>query len=95
LNAAAPVCAIGLLDKRTRFVRVPFCTGAFMRHRKDFQHDGQMTALQTETVRRMLASFSPEIAAARIDLAATDTNRFITASRVRVSNKKDPRRRAT
>ena len=30
-----------------------------------------------ETVRRMLASFDPAIAAAPIDLAATFTNRFV------------------
>lgn len=79
LRTATPEQAIAALDKGMCFVGQTVCTGAFQRNREAFQHDNMITPAQAETVRTMLASFNPEIAAAKIDLSATYTNRFLTA----------------
>lgn len=77
LRAAGPDEAIGALEKGMCFLGTPVCNAGFLRNRGAFEHDGKITLAQAETVRRMLGSFSPEIAAANIDLAATFTTRFI------------------
>ncbi len=79
LKTAAPDQALGALEQGMCFVGTPICAGAFLRNREAFQHDGRITMAQAETVRRMLASFNPEIASANIDLAATYTNALIAA----------------
>ena len=76
LKTAAPDAAIGALAAGMCSVGMDICTGAFTRNRGAFQHAGQVTLPMAETVHRMLASFDPAIASARIDLPATFTNRF-------------------
>ncbi len=77
LRSATPEDALAALEKGMCFLGAPICTAGFQRNREAFQHDGAIKREQAETVRRMLASFSPEIAAANIDLAATFTTRFL------------------
>ena len=55
------------------------CEHAFVRNKDAFQHDGRVTMEMAQTVHRMLAGFDPAIAAAKIDLAATFTDRFVAA----------------
>lgn len=50
---------------------------AFTNMRACLSHDGIMTDEAARTVRNVLAAFDPAIAAARIDLDATYTNRFV------------------
>ncbi len=76
LKTATPEQAIGALQAGMCSVGMDVCTTAFTRNRDAFQHDGQVTPEMAETVRRMLASFDPAIAAAKIDLSATYTGRF-------------------
>ena len=59
------------------FLGAPVCDAGFTRNREAFQHDGKITLAQAQTVRRMLDSFNPEIAAAKIDLSTTFTGRFL------------------
>lgn len=80
LKAATPEQAVGALSAGMCAVGADICTGAFTRNRDAFLHDGAVTPEMAATVRRMLASFDPAIAAAPIDLAATYTNRFVVAS---------------
>jgi len=79
LKKATPDQAIAALAAGMCFVGQDVCTGAFTRNRDAFLHDGAVTTEMAETVRRMLSSFDPAIAAAPIDLAATFTNRFVQA----------------
>ncbi len=77
LKQATPDQAVDALAAGMCAVGPEVCTGAFTRNRDSFLHDGAITPEMAETVRRMLASFDPAIAAAPIDLAATFTNRFV------------------
>lgn len=79
LRTATPEQAIGALEKGMCFVGQEICTGAFVRNRDSFRHDGRITPAMAGTVKAMLASFNPEIAAANVDLGATYTNRFVGA----------------
>jgi NitT/TauT family transport system substrate-binding protein len=79
LKGATPEAAIAALEKGMCFVGANVCTGAFVRNRGAFEHNNAVTPEMAATVLRMLASFSPEIAAAKIDLAGTYTNQFVGA----------------
>ena len=79
LKAATPEQAVAALDKGMCFVGQSVCTAAFARNREAFSHDNAITPAMARTVRGMLASFSPEVAKADIDLAQTYTNRFVTS----------------
>ena len=77
LRGAAPEEAIAALEKGMCFLAAPVCSAGFTRNRGAFEHDGKITMAQAETVRRMLGSFSAEIAAANIDLAGTFTTKYL------------------
>lgn len=77
LRQATPEQAIGALSAGMCAVGQEVCTTAFTRNRDAFLHDGAVTPEMAETVRRMLASFTPEIASAGGDPAATYTDRFV------------------
>jgi NitT/TauT family transport system substrate-binding protein len=77
LKTAAPDQAIAALQAGMCAVGHDVCTSAFTRNKDAFQHDGRIQPDMAETVKRMLTSFDPAIAAATIDLAATYTNRFV------------------
>lgn len=77
LKTATPDQAIAALQAGMCSVGAGVCTSAFTRNKDAFLHDGQVQPEMAETVRRMLASFDPAIAAAKIDLAATYTGRYI------------------
>ena len=77
LKGATPEQAIGALSAGMCAVGQDLCTAAFTRNREAFLHDGTVTPEMAETVRRMLAGFTPEIAAATLDPAATYTDRFV------------------
>lgn len=64
---AAGMCAVG----------ADVCQSAFTRNREAFQHDGRINLAQAETVKRMLTSFDPSIAAAPIDLPSTFTDQYM------------------
>lgn len=77
LRQATPEQAIGALSAGMCAVGQEVCTAAFTRNRDAFLHDGAVTAEMAETVRRMLAGFTPEIASAPIAPAETYTDRFV------------------
>ena len=77
LKNAAPREALESLEKGMCFLGAPVCDAGFAQNREAFQHNGRITLEQAQTVRRMLDSFNPEIAAAKIDLSATFTARFL------------------
>ena len=77
LKTAAPREALDSLEKGMGFLGAPVCDAGFSQNREAFQHNGRITLEQAQTVRRMLDSFNPEIAAAKIDLSATFTARFL------------------
>lgn len=79
LKGATPEQAVGALAAGMCAVGMDVCTGAFTRNREAFLHDGVVTMPMAETVKRMLASFVPEIASAQIDLGGTFTDRFVRA----------------
>ncbi len=79
LKAATPDQAIGALAAGMCAVGMDVCTSAFTRNRDAFQHDCRVTPEMADTVRRMLGSFDPAIAAAAIDLPATYTDRYLQA----------------
>jgi NitT/TauT family transport system substrate-binding protein len=61
------------------FLGANVCESAFTSNRDAFNHDCKITQAQAETVKRMLASFDPAIAAANVDLSTTFTNRLVGA----------------
>ena len=77
LKSATPEQAIGALEKGMCFVGMNVCAAAFTRNKEAFAHDNRITPEMAQTVRGMLASFSPEVAKANVDLAQTYTNRFV------------------
>ncbi len=77
LKTAAPDKAIGALQAGMCSVGLDVCSSAFVRNRDAFNHDGKVTAPMAETVKRMLSSFEPAIAAANIDTAATYTDKYV------------------
>jgi len=77
LRSATAEDALGALEKGMCFLGTPICSAGFQQNREAFQHDGVITLEQAETVRRMLASFTPAVAAAQIDLSATFTARYM------------------
>ncbi len=79
LKAATPAQAIAALEKGMCFLGATVCESAFMRNREAFMHNGQISRIQAETVKRMLEGFDPAIAAAKVDLTPTFTNRFVGA----------------
>ena len=79
LRTVSPDEALAALEKGMCFLGAPVCSAGFLRNREAFQHDGAITLEQAETVRRMLASFTPAIASAPIDLSATFTTRYLPA----------------
>ncbi len=79
LKTATPDQAVGALAAGMCAVGQEVCTRAFTTNRDAFLHDGRVTTEMAETVRRMLASFDPAIAAANIDLGATFTDRYLGA----------------
>ena len=79
LRIASPMEALESLEKGMCFLPGDACSAGFLKNREAFQHDGKITLEQAETVRRMLASFSPEIAKSAIDLTTTFTDRFLRA----------------
>jgi len=76
---ATPDQAVGALAAGMCSIGQEVCTSAFTRNRDAFMHDGAVAIEIAETVRRMLSSFDPAIAAAPIDLTATFTNLFVQA----------------
>lgn len=79
LRTATPEQAIAALDRGMCFVGADICEGAFTSNRDAFNHNGVITPEMAATVKGMLATFDPAIAAANIDLGATYTNRFAAA----------------
>ena len=79
LQSATPDQAIGALQAGMCPVGRDVCDSAFTRNKDAFQHDGKVTPEMAQTVHRMLAGFDPAIAAAKVDLAATYTDRFVSA----------------
>ena len=79
LKGATPEQAIGALEKGMCAVGMDVCTSAFTRNKDAFNHECRITPEMAETVKRMLASFDPAIAAANIDLPATYTVRYLSA----------------
>lgn len=77
LKSATPEQAIGALEKGMCFVGMNVCGAAFTGNKEAFAHDNRITPEMAQTVRGMLASFSPEVAKANVDLAQTYTNRFV------------------
>ena len=77
LRTAAPEAAIGALAAGMCSVGAEVCETAFTRNRDAFQHQGRVTPAMAETVKRMLTSFDPAIAAATIDLGATYSDRYL------------------
>ena len=77
LRTASPEQAIGALSQGMCAVGMDVCTSAFTRNRDAFLHDCRVTPEMAETVRRMLGSFDPAIAAAAIDLPATFTDKYL------------------
>jgi len=79
LQGSTPDAAIGALQAGMCAVGRDVCNSAFTRNRDAFQHGGMVTMEMAQTVHRMLAGFDPAIAAAKIDLAATFTDRYLGA----------------
>lgn len=79
LKGATPEQAVGALSAGMCAVGADVCTSAFVRNQEAFQHDGRITMPMAETVKRMLASFVPEISSAQINLADTFTDRYLRA----------------
>ncbi|HEY0203761.1 MAG TPA: ABC transporter substrate-binding protein [Acetobacteraceae bacterium] len=79
LQGATPDQAIGALQAGMCSVGRDVCDSAFTRNRDAFQHNGMVTPEMAQTVHRMLAGFDPAIAAAKVDLPATYTDRFVAA----------------
>ena len=79
LRTATPEQAVGALSAGMCAVGADVCTTAFTRNKDAFQHDGRVTPAMAETVKRMLTSFDPAIAAATIDLSATYTDKYLAA----------------
>jgi NitT/TauT family transport system substrate-binding protein len=79
LRSATAREALESLEKGMCFLGAPVCDAGFARNREAFQHNGRISLEQAATVRRMLDSFNPEIAAAKIDLSSTFTTRFLPA----------------
>ena len=79
LQGATPDQAIGALQAGMCSVGRDVCDSAFTRNKDAFQHDGKVTPEMAQTVHRMLSGFDPAIAAAKIDLAPTFTDRFVGA----------------
>ena len=77
LKQASPAQAVGALQAGMCAVGAEVCNSAFTRNKDAFNHAGRVRPEMAETVKRMLDSFDPAIAAARIDLAATFTDRFL------------------
>ena len=77
LKAAAPDKAIGALQAGMCAVGTEVCTSAFTRNKEAFDHDGRVQPAMAETVKRMLSSFDPAIAAANVDTAATFTDKYV------------------
>ena len=77
LRTAAPEAAIGALAAGMCAVGAEVCQTAFTRNRDAYQHQGRITPAMAETVKRMLTSFDPAIAAATIDIASTFTDRYL------------------
>ena len=64
---AAGMCAVGM----------DVCTSAFTRNKDAFAHNDRVTPEMADTVKRALAGFDPQIAAASIDLPGTYTDRYL------------------
>ncbi len=79
LRTATPEQATGALAAGMCAVGAEVCNSAFTRNKDAFQHDGRITPDMAETVKRMLVSFDPAIAAATIDLGSTYTDRYLRA----------------
>ena len=79
LQGAAPDAAVGALQAGMCAVGKEVCEHAFVRNKDAFEHDGRVTMEMAQTVHRMLAGFDPAIAAAKVDLAGTFTDRFVSA----------------
>lgn len=79
LQGAAPEAAVAALQAGMCAVGKDVCEHAFVRNKDAFEHDGRVTMEMAQTVHRMLAGFDPAIAAAKVDLAATFTDRFVGA----------------
>ena len=77
LRTATPDQAVGALAAGMCSVGVEVCQSAFTRNREAFQHKGRVTPEMAATVKRMLTSFDPAIAAAAIDAGATYTDRYL------------------
>lgn len=77
LRSATPEQAVGALPGGMCSVGAEVCQGAFTRNKDAFAHADRVTPEMAETVRRMLAGFDPQIAAASIDLPATYTDRYL------------------
>lgn len=80
LRTATPEQATAALAPGMCAVGAEVCQSAFTRNREAFQQDGRITLAQAETVKRMLTSFDPAIAAASIDLPSTFTDRYLTVA---------------
>lgn len=80
LKTATPDAAIAALQAGMCAVGMDVCTSAFTRNKDAFQHDCKVTPEMAETVHRTLAGFDPAIAAAKIDLPATYTDKYLSAS---------------
>ena len=77
LKGATAEQAIGALAAGMCAVGQATCLSAFERNKDAYQHDGRVAPAMAETVKRMLTSFDPAIAAAPIDLGATYTDRYV------------------
>ena len=53
------------------------CTSAVERNKDAFQHNGRVEPAMAQTVERMLASFNPAVADAKVDLNATYTDAYL------------------
>ncbi len=77
LKTATPEQAINSLQAGMCSVGMNVCASAFTRNRDAFQHNGRIQPAMAETVKRMLSSFDPAVAAANIDVAATYTDKYL------------------
>lgn len=79
LQKATPEQALGALDKGMCAVGMNVCVNAFNRNKSAYEHNCRIIPEMAQTVYKMLASFEPSIANAKIDLAETHTDRYLAA----------------
>ena len=77
LKTATAEQALGALQKGMCAVGEGVCASAFERNKDAYQHDGRVTPAMAGTVERMLASFNPAVAQAKVDLGATYTDAYL------------------